>query len=454
MKAFRVAWLAAAVTLAASPPAGAVSFHDGHGLQVSAVKRLDPRLISLSVKTQALPGVQNIRILLPTGYQRHPHRRYPVLYLLDGTSGHAADWTRMGQTEQTTAGRPLIVVMPDITLDGNGGGWCSDWPNGQQHWETYHMDQLLPWVDANLRTITTRDQRAIAGLSQGGFCSLSYAARHPDRFGIALGYSGAPDIWYDPDARAGARAVINATEVGLSGVPPDTFFGDPVSDGINWAAHDPATLAENLRQTRMYLYWGNGQQGPYDSTFSPGASGIEQAIWRDNVDFQARLNALGIPAYFNDYGPGTHSWPYWARDLRWSIGQITADFAHPAPAPSQITYTSGEDQYSVFGWSVAMHRSARELVTLASASRRGFQLSGSGSATVTTPPAFRPGRRYRVSLFGPNASGKLVVRAGRSRRLTLQIPLGPSNPYAEYTPQAQSAGTMVYTTSAEIQPAR
>ena len=61
-----------------------------------------------------------------------------------------------GGAEQTTAGKPLIVVMPNIDLKGNGGGWCTDWPNGQQKWETFHIGQFLPWVDQNLRTIRSR----------------------------------------------------------------------------------------------------------------------------------------------------------------------------------------------------------------------------------------------------------------------------------------------------------
>ncbi len=125
-----------------------------------------------------------------------------MLYLLHGTSGGAADWTTVGGAEQTTAGLGLIVVMPDIALDDNGGGWCTNWYNGgrygQPEWETFHIDQLIPWIDHNLRTVATRDGRAIAGLSQGGFCSMSYAARHPDMFETALAYSGAPDTAYDP----------------------------------------------------------------------------------------------------------------------------------------------------------------------------------------------------------------------------------------------------------------
>jgi S-formylglutathione hydrolase FrmB len=454
MRAWRPCWglaLAALAALWLAAAAGAAPFRDGYGLHVLSVKRLDARLLALTVRTAALPEPVAIRILLPAGYADHPQRRWPVLYLLHGTSGDASDWTVKGDAEKITAHAPMIVVMPDIALDDGGGGWCTDWPNGAQRWETFHIDQLIPWVDHNLRTVPARGERAIAGLSQGGFCSISYAARHPDLFAAALAYSGAPDIYYDQDARVGAMAVINATEVGLDRVPPDTFFGDPLTDGINWAAHDPATLAENLRWTRMYLYWGNGQPGPYDtSPSSLGGSSIEALVWRDNIDFQSRLDTLGIPAYFDYYGPGTHSWPYWSRDLVWSLPDIESDFAHPAPAPRQFNYTSAEDSYAVYGWRVTMHRTAREFSTL-TAFGGGFELAGSGSATVVTPAVYRAGARYRVTLFGDRVARRAVVlTAARDRRLVIAVPLGPANPYQADTVEAQTVGTAVYTTSVMI----
>jgi S-formylglutathione hydrolase FrmB len=437
--------------LVSTPAAAATGFPSGDGLTVTSVKQINPRLTALVVKTKAAPNPLNVYILLPPGYTTHPRKRFPVFYLLHGTSGTASDWTKVGAAQQVIGDRELITVMPDIAINDGGGGWCTNWPNGAQSWETFHIDQLLPWVDANLRTIARRSQRAIAGLSQGGFCSMSYAARHPDLFSVALGYSGAPDIYYDPNARVGAKGVINATEVGLDGVPPDTFFGNQSTDGINWAAHDPATLAENLRATKMYMYWGNGQDGPYDMPGSfGGANGIEELINTDNLDFQARVQSLGIPAYFDPYGPGTHSWPYWTRDLQSSIGPIMADFAHPAPPPSAITYTSADDAYSTYGWSVTTHRTAREFSTLERASTRGFSLAGSGSATVVTPPSYKPGA-YRLTLSGDKVqSHTITVVAGRNRRLRIEVPLGPPNPYQQDTTQAQAAGTSVYTTTVTV----
>ena len=102
-----------------APAAAAATprFHDADGIHVISARALDSRLIALTVSTPAIGAPANVRILLPSGYSRHRGRHYPVLYLLHGTSGTAANWTTMGGAEQTTAGRPLIVVMPDIAHD-------------------------------------------------------------------------------------------------------------------------------------------------------------------------------------------------------------------------------------------------------------------------------------------------------------------------------------------------
>src|SRR5690242_20215545 len=152
------------VLVAGAAPASAITLRDASGLHVRSVRSLDRRLLTVSVGSNAIPGPANVRILLPDGYASHPKRRYGVLYLLHGTSGGAADWTVSGGAEMTSAGQPLIVVMPDIGRSGDGGGWCTNWAVGnREEWETFHIDQLVPWIDANLRTVRTRGARAIAG---------------------------------------------------------------------------------------------------------------------------------------------------------------------------------------------------------------------------------------------------------------------------------------------------
>jgi S-formylglutathione hydrolase FrmB len=443
--------LAAGCALALAGAVQAVAFRSGSGLRVGPVHALDARLYALTVSSSAIPGPANVRILLPSGYAAHPHRRYPVLYLLHGTSGGAADWTKMGDAETTTAGKPLIVVMPDIGLNGDGGGWCTNWVSGaHRQWETFHIGQLVPWVDANLRTIATRGGRAVAGLSQGGFCSMSYAARHPDLFGVGLSYSGAPDIAYDAVARVGFTGVLAGIEAGLDHVAPGSIFGSPVTDEINWAGHDPTTLAPNLRHTKMYLYTGNGLPGPFDNGLNPGSDTIEGGVHVLTQFFHQRLVGLGIPSFYDDYGPGTHSWPYWARDLRESVGPMLSAMAHGIEAPRRVDFTSADSSYSVYGWKVAMHRAVQEFSTLGGAAAGGFTLAGSGSGAVTTPPLFARHARCAVTdTLGDGSVRRTVVRAGRDKRLRLSVPLGPSNTISSFP---SLPGTKVFTTRVTIKP--
>lgn len=356
----------------------------------------------------------------------------------------------MGGAEQTTAGKQLIVVMPDIALGDDGGGWCTNWPDRMYRWETFHIGQLVPWIDANLRTIRSRAERAIAGLSQGGFCSMSYAARHPDLFATALSYSGAPDIAYDVVAQTLVTPIINLTETVLDHVAANSMFGSRLTNEIKWAAHDPATLAGNLRATRLEMFTGNGSPGPLDTTANAGGDVIEAGVHQLTQLFHQRLIALRIPSFYEDYGPGTHSWPYWARDLGQSIGAVMNAFANPVKSPPKVGYTSADPQYGVYGWQVSTHRAVREFSSLRDAWARGFELQGSGSATVVTPAAFTRGHAYTVTLRSRGGVTSITVRAGRSRRLTITVPLGPSNTVQEYPLDGPALGTKVYTTTVTI----
>jgi hypothetical protein len=138
--------LAAGATIVGAVPA---ELRDGHGIHVESARRLDVRQLDVQVSTAALQHPVDVRIPLPSGYADDPQRRYPVLYLFHGTSGRPSDWINFGNAEQTTAGLPMIVVLPDAGFDGDGGGWFTNWFNGgaggQPMWETFHIDQVVPW---------------------------------------------------------------------------------------------------------------------------------------------------------------------------------------------------------------------------------------------------------------------------------------------------------------------
>jgi S-formylglutathione hydrolase FrmB len=403
-------------------------FSDAHGIHVVSAKRLDARQLNVRVLSAALGRAVDVRVLLPLSYGRDTASRYPVLYLFHGTSGRASDWVKAGDAVATTSRLPLITVMPDAGFDGDGGGWFTNWVDtttnhGPSEWETFHVTQLIPWVDANFRTIAARRGRAIAGLSQGGFGSMTYAARHPETFVAAASFSGAPEIDRDPDVIVGSTAVIEATAFGLDNVQPEAMFGSRATNEINWQGHDPSTLMTNLRGMGLFLWTASGQQGPYDKSPDAGASGIEYLTHVSTQHFHDHLVAEGIPSYYNDYVYGTHTWAYWARDLREFVGPMMSAFAHPT-SPSVTSYRSIDAQWTQWGWSVSVERAARqEFSALDDADIHGFTLTGSGTATVVTPAAYRHRSTAVIRVISKSGTKteRMQVRRGRLR---IVVPLG------------------------------
>ena len=79
--------------------------------------KINNELYEVGLSTSAVRGEQKVRILLPLDYTTSGQsRRYPVLYLLHGSSGNAADWTTAGNAQEILGHSPLITVMPDGCL--------------------------------------------------------------------------------------------------------------------------------------------------------------------------------------------------------------------------------------------------------------------------------------------------------------------------------------------------
>lgn len=315
---------AARPTAAATAPARARP-----PITVVSDRAVDPRLHELTLTTPALDAPTHLRVLLPKGYDPAGTTRYPVLYLLHGGFGNYTDWTTVGQAEPLTADLPLIVVMPD----GGQGGWYTNWSNygagGPPEWETYHVEQLIPWIDAHYRTVADRSGRGIAGLSMGGFGTMSYAARHPDLFTAAASFSGAVDLRNLP-----VRMLIGISPLATDDAPGSIFGVPPVLDAPLANAHNPWALAANLRGMHIALYTGNGHPGPLDG---PGAQPLdiqEYEVHQMNVSLHQRLASLGIAHTWVDYGNGSHSWPYWNRDLSQELPALMATFATNGAVPA------------------------------------------------------------------------------------------------------------------------
>jgi S-formylglutathione hydrolase FrmB len=400
-----------------------------------ATQQLDPRLVELTFRTPALSADTHVRVLLPTGYDPSGRTRYPVLYLLHGAIDDYRSWTDKGAAEAITKGVPLIVVMPDGGQYGSYTNWFNDGAFGPPEWETFHIGQLGPWIDAHYPTIARRSGRATAGLSMGGGGAMSYAARHPDLFVSASAFSGSVD-----SNNAGVQPLTQASGLSDGSHSLGAIFGLRATEEIRWRGHNPWDLAGNLEGLSLTLRTGNGMPGgPYG-----GGDPVEADVHDQSVSLHQRLLALGLPHVWDDYGPGGHAWEYWQRDLRETVPDIMRTFAHPPAAPSPFDYRATEPSYRVYGWRVAVDRPALEFSELRGASRRGFDLLGSGSATVTTARLYAPRARVVATVRTGSGTSTRTLTADRNGRVRLAVPIGPGNPAQQYSPAAAQAGTTVY----------
>lgn len=156
------------------------------------------------------PHVRRVPIYLPPSYDLDEARRFPVLHVLSGFTGRG----RMLLNDSTFSpslddrldaligsGRcgEMIVVMPDCWTRFGGSQYLDSTATGR--YATHLVEELVPWVDANLRTVPGRDHRGVIGKSSGGFGALTLGMKRPDVFGAVASHSGDAyfEYCYRPD---------------------------------------------------------------------------------------------------------------------------------------------------------------------------------------------------------------------------------------------------------------
>ena len=260
-------------------------------------------------------------------------------------------------------------------------------------------------------------------------------------FVFAAGYSPAVNL-RDPSLIA-----LNQAVAGPDGTPSPAY-GPYATEEVRWRGENPLDLSENLRGMTLSLRTGNGQPG---GEFGGSGDPIEESVHRMATEMHERLDELGIAHVFEDYGAGSHAWPYWQRDLRLDLPTIMGAFADPPPPPRRFSFLSIDPRYEAYRWQVRTARPELEFSRLAVSSPKRFRLAGSGTAVVRTPPRFRPSASYRATIRGAeDARQRLILHASRSGTLRIPLNLGPANPDQQYTPEAQVNGTDVFTTRVRI----
>ncbi|ONM49894.1 alpha/beta hydrolase [Nocardia donostiensis] len=299
------------------------------GVEVTEQQRADDRVVDLTVASPALGGSAAVRLITPDGWaERAPGRTWPVLYLLPGGDGDHLSWTNDSDIEVLPELRDVLVVVPGMPMFGFYSDRYNDGRGGPPAVRSFHLDELIPLLE---RDYGAGPDRVIAGLSQGGYGALIYAAQRPGMFRAAASYSG----WLSPLQRA--EVLLAAAR--FVGVDGQGLWGDPVRDRAVWEANDLYHLADALTGLPVYLSSGDGTIGDLDppgtsreplfpeidrlaAEFPPDVVDLTEAVMHESSRTVAdRLRALGADPVTH-FTAGTHSPPYWERELHRSLPML------------------------------------------------------------------------------------------------------------------------------------
>src|SRR2546423_3390270 len=128
-------------------------------------------------------------VVLPPDYDAATERatRYPVLYLLHGLAGSHDDWVSNRAHLAAHAAQYRIII---VTPEGHDGWYTDSATAPNEKYESYIMQELIPDVERRYRALTTREARAVAGLSMGGYGALKFGVKYPDKFSFVASMSG------------------------------------------------------------------------------------------------------------------------------------------------------------------------------------------------------------------------------------------------------------------------
>jgi S-formylglutathione hydrolase FrmB len=226
----------------------------------------------------ALQRQMRYEVVLPAAYASG-QQRYPVLYLLHGWQGDETNWISLTHLVEVASRYALIIVTPQAV----NSWYVNSATNPADRYADYIADDLIAEIDGRYRTIASSHQRAIAGLSMGGYGALLLTLRHPDLFGFAGSISG---------AFAGPSGIEHV----LPELKPSTdeAFGPPGS--ATRKENDLDTLIEGAdpaKTPHMFL-----------------ECGTSDPLLPSDRHIAAELSSRGFTYEYHEL-PGAHTWSFW-----------------------------------------------------------------------------------------------------------------------------------------------
>ena len=236
-------------------------------------------------------------IVLPASFDTDKTRRFPILYSLHGLGDneqffvHSGLWNVVEEQRERGELKDFLIATP-----AGGATFYINSKDGKVRYEDFLLQEFFPFIEKRYRAAPGRANRAISGVSMGGYGALHLAFRHPQLFSSVSAHSAAlieklPAFLLNAPQSPRSRVLG-----GVFGNPPDPVF---------WNANSPLTMARTANLAGLKIYFDCGDQDDYG--FESGATALDKI-----------LTARKIPHEFHLY-PGRHDPAYFAAHLPSSL---------------------------------------------------------------------------------------------------------------------------------------
>jgi len=239
-------------------------------------------------------------VYLPPGYDDEPSRRYPSVYVLQGFFGALPAWnTRTNNLRPTypemadelfasASAPPCIVVFVDAWTSIGGSQFVDSPATGRYH--TYLCEDVVPFVDANYRTLDDPAHRGVQGKSSGGFGAMITAMLRPDLFGGLATHAGDAlyEFSYLPGLVEAYRTLRDHYESSL-----EVFFADMATRPALSRRSD----AEVVMLRAISACFSPNEDGTVNVPIDLGSGRIDEAVWARWLAWDpVRMVPLHVPA--------------------------------------------------------------------------------------------------------------------------------------------------------------
>jgi enterochelin esterase-like enzyme len=252
---------------------------------------------SLNIDSKILGKQVKYTIYLPFDYETSD-RYYPVTYLLHGLGDNDMGWIQFGEAnmiaDECIANHeipPMIIAMPD----GGNSFYINSFDNSVRY-EDFFIQEFMPYIEKTYRIRAEKRYRGIAGLSMGGFGTLSFALKYPEKFAACVAFSA---------ALFSEEYVMATDEKGWDWIM-GLLYG-PYQDGS-------ARLTEQYRANNPFDVTKAKGKDVYNTLRIMIDCGDDDFLTDDNCRLHIHLNKLGIKHEFR-MRDGAHNWTYWRTGL-------------------------------------------------------------------------------------------------------------------------------------------